>query len=111
MGHDTTRCITMRHWLPWPLADALAASMTRYVDHGCVQKYFLIEKKPWYNKYLQTYETILTINDIPDDLSKHIKRDANVKISDFSTNSNLCSNCFNYFVKQLFVLYCPLDPC
>ena len=63
-------------------------------------KYFLIEKKPWYNKYLQIYQNILTISEKPDDLSKFINTDTNVKISDFSVNSNTCNNCFNYFIKQ-----------
>ena len=60
-------------------------------------KFLLIEQKPWYNKYLQIYQNILTISEKPDDLSKFINTDENVKISDFSVNSNTCNNCFNYF--------------
>ena len=63
-------------------------------------KNYIIEKKAWYNKYLQIYQTILTINDIPNDLTKYIKRDINVKISDFTVNNNLCNSCFYYFTKQ-----------
>ena len=72
-------------------------------------KNYIIEKKPWYNKYLQSYQTILTINDIPNDLNKHIKRDVDVKISDFSVNSN---NCFYYFIKQKCGHCCePMELC
>lgn len=63
-------------------------------------KNYIIEQKAWYNKYLQIYQTILTINDIPIDLRKYIKRDVNVKISDFTVNNNFYNSCFYYFTKQ-----------
>ena len=63
-------------------------------------KNYIIEKKAWYNKYLHVYQTILTINDIPDDLAKYIKRDTNVNISDFTVRNDFCNSCFYYFTKE-----------
>lgn len=75
-------------------------------------KNYMIEQKSWYNKYLQSYQTILIINDVPQDLTKFVKREVNVKISDFSVNHNLCNNCFYYFIKQeCGNCFTPMDIC
>ena len=65
-------------------------------------KSFIIEQKPWYNKFLQIYQTIIVINDVPSDLTNYIKRDVNDKISDFSVNKN---SCLYYFVKRMWLFH------
>lgn len=69
-------------------------------------KSFIIEQKPWYNKFLQIYQTIIVINDVPNDLTNYIKRDVNEKISDFSVNKN---GCLYYFVKKECGCSTPLE--
>jgi len=67
---------------------------------------FIIEQKPWYNTFLQIYQTIIVINDIPSDLTNYIKRGINIKMSDFSQNKN---GCLYYFIKQDCGYSAPLE--
>ena len=51
------------------------------------------------------------MKDAPDDLQKYLRREADVKISEFSANpSRECSSCFFYFIKQNCCNSCePMD--
>jgi len=60
---------------------------------------YIIEEKDWYNQKLQIYQTILTINNIPADLSEFIKRAENVKLSQFQPNNDFYKRCLYYFIK------------
>ena len=64
-------------------------------------KQYLIEKKNWYNPHLKIYQDILTMNDAPQDLLKFLKQEANIKISEFSSDEHYrCNPCFYYFLNN-----------